>query len=88
MVGTNNHWIAFYDSKKLCTADILLQKLSGKNPDPDLNEYQKSSVVDGAFEYTAFFPKLGDQNKWLKITAADLRDSNAILLTSSLPFPG
>ncbi|HEX9911463.1 MAG TPA: PAS domain S-box protein, partial [Desulfatiglandales bacterium] len=41
---------------------------------------QKSKVIEGAYEAEAFFPKMGEKGKWLLITAAPLRDTEAKLI--------
>ncbi|MBM4314330.1 MAG: PAS domain S-box protein, partial [Deltaproteobacteria bacterium] len=37
-------------------------------------KYIKSSLIDGAYEATDFFPALGEKGSWLRLTAATVRD--------------
>jgi PAS domain S-box-containing protein len=37
--------------------------------------YSKSELVEGAYQVTDFFPKLGDEGKWLYSTTAKIKDS-------------
>ena len=41
---------------------------------------RKSKVIEGAYEAEAFFPKMGENGKWLFITAAPLRDAAGKLI--------
>jgi PAS domain S-box-containing protein len=41
---------------------------------------RKSDVIEGAYEAEAFFPKMGENGKWLFITAAPLRDAEGRLI--------
>ncbi|MCK9230073.1 MAG: diguanylate cyclase [Syntrophales bacterium] len=80
VIGTSDHWKAFYDHERPCMADLLLDERTG-----DLNEwygetFSKSALIDDAYEATTFFPALGERGRWLRFTAAILRDSDGTVL--------
>jgi PAS domain S-box-containing protein len=71
LIGTDEHWKAFYPEKRPCMADIMV--------DNDIDALSKwlirvnpSESVEDAYESTDFFPKLG---KWLHFTVATIKDS-------------
>lgn len=76
IIGTSEHWKAFYKEKRPCMADLLADGMLEEIPRWYGGNYQKSKLLDDAFEATSFFPDLGDGGKWLRITAAVLRDSH------------
>jgi len=75
VIGTREHWRAFYKKKRPCMADLLVEEKLDKIPEWYAGKYSKSSLIDEAFEATDFFPDLGENGKWLRFTAAIIRDS-------------
>lgn len=79
VVGTDQHWKAFYSEKRPCMVDLLadnkldqLQKLySGIN---------KSELIDGAYKTKDFFPKLGVSGKWLNYSATAIKNPKGIII--------
>ncbi len=73
MVGTSEHWKAFYPERRPLMADLIVD---GGFDEQFLSYYQngfrRSAVVAGAFEAESFFPCLGEQGRWLFFTAAPL----------------
>ena len=75
MTGTNKQWTAFYSKKRPVMADIIIDKATGKAVNGYYHEkYQKSVLIDGAYQAEDFFPHLGKDNKWLFFTAAPLKN--------------
>lgn len=74
MVGTSNHWKAFYAKQRPCLADFLvdghLSGLSRWYP----GGYSESRLVEGAYEAVDHFAMAGNEPKWLRFTAAAIRD--------------
>lgn len=74
VIGTTQHWRAFYRSQRPCMADLLLdgdieaisKRYNGK--------FSKSNLIEGAYEATDFFPYLGEKGRWLRFTGATIRD--------------
>jgi signal transduction histidine kinase/ribosomal protein L39E len=75
IIGTREHWRAFYKKKRPCMADLLIEGKVDKIPQWYAGKYTKSKLIDEAFEATDFFPELGENGKWLRFTAAIIRDS-------------
>ena len=75
VIGTDQHWRAFYPEKRPCMADLLAD-----NAIDEINQWygkksSKSKLVEDAFEATDFFPKMGKEGKWLFFTAAVIKNS-------------
>jgi PAS domain S-box-containing protein len=74
ILGTANHWMAVRDKKRPIMADIVLEqcdtgiidKYYGKN-------WQKSELIDDAYEAEEFFPDLGEEGRWCRFTAAPIK---------------
>lgn len=75
MIGTVKHWKAFYGEERPCMADLLIDKKHDKIPQWYSGKYTRSSLIEEAYEATDFFPALGENGKWLRFTAAVIRDS-------------
>jgi signal transduction histidine kinase/ActR/RegA family two-component response regulator len=75
IVGTKDHWRAFYESPRPCLADLLVD---GRN---DLiatcyeDRCNRSALLDDAHEGTQFVAHFGEQGRWMYFTAAVLRDA-------------
>lgn len=81
MVGTSNHWQAFYKFKRPTLADLLL---TGEL-ERDMERYygdkcSKSELIPGAYEVQDYFPQLGESGRWLHFSAAPLRDGEGKLV--------
>ena len=75
VIGTDQHWRAFYDEKRPCLADLVIDNAIDEIPRWYGKKSSKSRLVEGAYEATDFFPKLGKEGIWLYFTAAVIRDS-------------
>jgi signal transduction histidine kinase len=86
VLGTTQHWRAFYKKERPCMADLLIDGEIGRIPKWYSDKYTRSSLLEEAFEATDFFPELGDDGKWLRFTAATIRDSsgNAVAALETL----
>ena len=80
MVGTNEHWRAFYAQERPCMADLLVDRAADKVSKWYSGKYRKSDLIEEAFEATDFFPDLGKSGRWLRFTAAVIRDSRGELV--------
>jgi PAS domain S-box-containing protein len=76
VLGTDNHWKAFYPSRRPCLADLLLDNAHEKIPVLYADKWKKSEIAQGAVEATDFFPHLGTAGKWLHFIAAPIIDSS------------
>ncbi|MBN1470623.1 MAG: PAS domain S-box protein [Syntrophaceae bacterium] len=80
VVGTGQQWRAFYKTARPCMADLLVDKYQKKIPQWYPGKYIKSKLITGAYEATDFFPELGKRGKWLRFTAAVIRNSKGFVI--------
>ncbi|HNT58313.1 MAG TPA: PAS domain-containing protein, partial [Syntrophales bacterium] len=74
MVGTKNHWTAFYEEKKPCLADLVVDGKSEREIRKHLGKRARpSAYLKGSYEAENFYPHMGEKGKWLYFTAAPLR---------------
>jgi PAS domain S-box-containing protein len=76
VIGTDQHWHAFYSEKRPCLADLLLDNAQDRIPAWYPGKYEQSQLIADAYEATDFFPRMGWQGKWLHFTAGLIRDKN------------
>jgi PAS domain S-box-containing protein len=75
VVGTNQHWKAFYWKQRPCMSDLIVD---GTTEDASrlYSERRGSSTwLDEACESVVFIPKLGNTGRWCRFTAGAIRDS-------------
>ena len=75
VLGTTHTWKAFYDRERPVLADLLVENEPEKIQEWYAGKFDKSKYVDGAYEATDLFPRMGGHGIWLYFTAAVLRDS-------------
>ncbi|HEX7533969.1 MAG TPA: PAS domain S-box protein [Syntrophales bacterium] len=80
IIGTTEQWRAFYNEERPCMADLLVDQALDAIPQWYLDKYTKSRLMDEAYEATDFFPELGESGRWLRFTAAVIRDSHGDLV--------
>jgi len=81
VIGTDKQWTAFYSKKRPIMADIIVDKATGKMVNGYYHKkYQRSLLVDGAYQAEDFFPHLGKDGKWLFFTAAPLKNSRGEII--------
>ncbi|HOW05556.1 PAS domain S-box protein [Methanospirillum hungatei] len=76
VIGTDEHWRAFYPEPRPCIADLILD---GRIDDLVLwykGNAKQSTLVKDAWSSIGFFSHLGEHGIWLYFTGALLRDSN------------
>lgn len=86
IVGTKDHWKAFYGEERPLLADLMLEKdiegISKWFPE----KCSKSQIVDGAYDIEDFFPKMGiihtmgKKGRWLHATASAIKDSEGKII--------
>jgi PAS domain S-box-containing protein/putative nucleotidyltransferase with HDIG domain len=75
VIGSDGHWRAFYPINRPCLADLLVDGAFESIPAWYANRYSPSKLIEEAYEAMDYFPYLGDGGKWLRFTAAVIRDS-------------
>ena len=77
IVGTDQHWKAFYYEERPCMADLLVDERIDDIPQFYPGKYKASNLIEEAFEAVDYLRRL---DKWLFFTAAPMRDSNRRLI--------
>lgn len=80
VVGTKQHWRAFYSNERPCMADLLVDETLEAIPQWYSGKYGKSRLLDEAYGAVDFFPDLGKNGKWLQFTAATIRNHQGELV--------
>ncbi|RZB30626.1 MAG: hypothetical protein SRB1_02906 [Desulfobacteraceae bacterium Eth-SRB1] len=75
-VGTKKQWLAFYHEERPVMADFIVD---GSTEEEMVERYKhisynKSTLIEGAYEGENFYPDLGEKGKWIFFTAAPLID--------------
>jgi len=79
IIGTDQHWRAFYKKKRPCMADLLVDDKVEEIAKWYAGKYSKSGLLEGAYAATDFFPELGEKGKWLYFTAAAIKYNGEIM---------
>ncbi len=80
IIGTKNHWKAFYNEERPCMADLLVDSQFDDIPIYFNDNYKKSMVLDDACEAIDFFPSMGENGAWLHLTAATIKNSKGEII--------
>jgi two-component system NtrC family sensor kinase len=75
MIGTSNHWQAFYPKPRPVLADLIVAGGEDQLERHYQGKYRASTLIPDAYEAEDFFPNIGVSGHWLHFTAAPLRDS-------------
>ena len=76
VIGTNQHWRAFYRTERPCLADLVVQGTVNRISEFYEGKCANSKLVTGAYEGTDYYSDLGDEGRWLYFTAAAIEDTN------------
>jgi diguanylate cyclase (GGDEF)-like protein len=75
VIGTSDHWKAFYPSERPIMADLVLDDADEGLVDCLYHgRFRRSMLIPGAYEAEDFFPHFGAKGRWLFFTAAPLRN--------------
>jgi signal transduction histidine kinase len=75
IMGTDEHWRAFYKSQRPCMADLIVDETLESVPNWYSGKFSKSSLLEKTYVATDFFPDLGEGGRWLRFTASAIKDS-------------
>ncbi len=75
VIGKVQDLKAFYGKERPCMAHLLVDGLMEELPRYYAGKYVNSSLTDRAYEVTDLFPQIGEGGRWLRITAAAVRNS-------------
>jgi len=76
VVGTDNHWKAFYREKRPCLPDLLIDRKTESLPVWYSDKIKKSELIEDGYSGTGFFSQLGKDGKWIYFTSATIQDTN------------
>lgn len=77
MIGKSKQWCAFYGEERPILADLIVNgALEGDVDRFYHGKYQRSELIEGAFEAEDFFPNFGKGGRWLYFTAAPIRNES------------
>jgi PAS domain-containing protein/DNA-binding CsgD family transcriptional regulator len=74
VIGTKEHWRAFYKEQRPCMADLLVDGAMKEISQWYAGKHRESTLIPEAFEATDFFPELGEGGRWLRFTASTIRN--------------
>jgi len=77
---TKNAWKAFYGAPRALLVDLLVDENLEEIPVMYDGKYSRSRYVDGAFEFTDFFPHFGKTGTWVHATAVVIRDDQGTII--------
>ncbi|MFA4850728.1 MAG: PAS domain S-box protein, partial [Methanoregula sp.] len=80
IIGTNQHWKAFYPEERPCLADLLVDGAVEKIPTWYAGKYSRSLLTEGAYEATDFIALIGKNGAWLHFTAAPVWDESGTVI--------
>ena len=80
VIKTRQHWRAFYSAERPCMADLLVDESPETIDRWYAGKFIKSTLIDEAYEATDFFPDLGERGRWLRFTAAVIRNAGGALV--------
>jgi len=80
VIGTKNHWMAFYLNERPCLADLLVDGQEDKIAQWYKGTYSRSGLVKDAYEAVDYFPRMGESGKWLYFTAALIRNEDGEII--------
>lgn len=76
VIGTDKQWMNFYAKKRPILADLIVD---GASADGIALYYgdkgRKSYLIEGAYEAEQFFPDIGEDGRWLHLTASPIKDN-------------
>ncbi len=79
MIGTCDHWKAFYSAQRPCLADLIVDQTHHLIPQWYPQAVNKSGLLEDAYETLLFIPRSRLENCWLFITVAAIKDSQGNL---------
>ena len=76
MIGTKNQWKPFYPNPRPTLSDLIVEGAKDEHVSQFYtNKYQRSNLLNNAYEAEDFFPNMG-MGEWLSFTAAPIFDDD------------
>ncbi len=81
VVGTDRQWVPFYRSQRPTMADVILDQIDTKEIGKLYGSgWNKSALIEGAYQAESFFQNMGKNGKWLFFTAAPIKAKNGKII--------
>jgi len=74
VMGTRDHWQAFYPEKRPTMADLILEGAQEKIRELYAEKIVNSPVLPDSVDVIDFFPHLGEKGRWLRFMASPIRN--------------
>jgi signal transduction histidine kinase len=81
MIGTSNHWCAFYDHERPCLSDIVLDA-GTEGLEGLYDNYAKSTLVANGLHAEGWYKNLNGRDRYIMFDAAPIYDDNGNLLAA------
>ena len=80
VVGTNQQWKAFSGTERPSMADLLLDGVVESTPQFKKGQWERSTLIPGAFVSRVSSRKKGESESWLHFTAAPIHDASGTII--------
>jgi len=81
LLGTGNHWKAFYDHYRPCVADIIIDNKFSEMPKL-YKDYSKSTLIRNGLHAEGWHPQLHGKDRYLAFEAAPIYDADGKLIAA------
>ena len=81
IIDTDLHWKGFYDHKRPCIADIIIDANAEKLPTL-YTSYGTSNIISDGLSAESWFPDVGGQQRYMVADSAPIRDSRGDLVAA------
>ncbi|MHB8707387.1 MAG: diguanylate cyclase domain-containing protein, partial [Desulfuromonadales bacterium] len=81
IVGTDQHWKAFYSAKRPCLADLIVDNILEETVDL-YHQYSASRLIAEGVQAEGWFPKVGGRERYLFFEAAPVRNQDGQLIAA------
>jgi two-component system NtrC family sensor kinase len=81
VLGTNQHWKAFYPEKRPCLADMILDDRLEQILDL-YESYANSPLITDGLQAEGWFPNIGGKRRYLLFEAAPIRDRKGEIIAA------
>ncbi len=81
IIGTNHHWRAFYDYRRPCLSDLIIDR-EEEAGSKYYNVYEKSVLLSDGFHAAGWYPVLGGNRRYIIFDAAPVYDEDGKLVAA------
>ena len=81
LIGTSDHWKAFYDYRRPCVADLIIDNNPGEMATL-YNIYSRSTLVPNGLHAEGWYSELGGKDRYILFDAAPIYDVNGELIAA------